>query len=131
MEPTPSTPSRTILRILPAVAWAGVIFAGSSIPGSRIPGRFGNAAHFVEYAVFGALVLLAMARPGRLYDRSMWIALAICALYAFSDEFHQAFVPLRTPDPLDWTLDVMGSSVGIAAWVAGSARAATRRPSKR
>jgi hypothetical protein len=38
-------------------------------------------------------------------------------------------LPQRTPDPLDWTLDVIGASVGIGVALLYSARAAKRRPS--
>lgn len=98
---------------LAAAAWAGVIYAGSSIPGSQIPGRFSVLGHLVEYAIFGLLLALALRVEPR--TAAMLVALAICAAYAASDEFHQAFVPMRTPDPLDWTVDVFASSIGIAA----------------
>lgn len=114
------------LRFAPAIAWAGVIFAGSSLPGSSVPSRFSELGHFGEYSILGALVVLALLAPRGLPGRAMWIALAACALYAFSDELHQAFVPGRVPDVLDWTLDVVGSSTGIAlaGWLAARRAAA-------
>jgi VanZ family protein len=110
---TESTRERA-LGWAPAVTWMGVIFAMSSISGSRLPGGYSFQGHLAEYAILGALVMRALrARidPGRL----ALTALALCAIYACSDEVHQAFVPLRTPDPLDWTTDVVGAAVGICA----------------
>jgi VanZ family protein len=100
------------------------------VPGSQIPGRFANPGHLLEYAVLGGLVVFALWR-GLPADagRIAWTAIALCALYAVSDEFHQAFVPMRTPDPLDWAIDVLGASMGLAAVLLASARAAKRRPS--
>jgi VanZ family protein len=128
---TPRDPaSRRRLRWLPVLAWAAVIFAGSAVPGSSVPGRFGTIGHAVEYAVLGGLLVFALWRGlSEGAGRVAWTALALCALYAVSDEFHQAFVPQRTPDPLDWTIDVLGASVGIAVVLLRSARAAKRRPS--
>ena len=103
--------------------WAAVIFAGSSVPGSNIPGRFSVAGHFVEYAVLGALAFAA-TRGRPLPARVALMVLATCSLYAVSDELHQAFVPLRMPDPADWAVDTIGAAVGIsAAIVLGRMRA--------
>lgn len=98
--------------------WAGVIFAGSSIPGSNIPGGYSLYGHLGEYCILGGLTALAV---GGRRSRAVTIALLLCALYAASDEFHQAFVPMRVPDPLDWLADVTGAAVGaisLAWWAA-------------
>ena len=101
-------------RAAPALAWACLIFAGSSVPGTGIPGGFSVQGHLVEYAVFGALVLHALIPHGPT-RRAAYVALAVCAVYAVTDEVHQSFVPGRMPDPADWALDAIGSSIGIAA----------------
>lgn len=130
-RPPRDTPApHRVLRWLPGVLWAGVIFAGSSLPGSQIPGRFAELGHLFEYAILGGLLVFALWR-GLPADagRVAWVAITLCALYGFTDEFHQAFVPMRTPDPLDWATDVLGASVGLAVVLHASARAAKRRPS--
>jgi VanZ family protein len=107
--------------------WAGVIFVGSSIPGSAIPGGYSVYGHLAEYGILGALVTMALgshADPVRI----ACIALGLCAAYAISDEAHQAFVPLRTPDPLDWTTDVVGAAVGICAMILARRARARRHP---
>lgn len=116
-------------RFLPALLWAAVIFAGSSVPGTNIPGGYSVYGHLGEYAVLGALVAFACR------DRGLWravgIALLVCALYGASDEFHQAFVPYRTPDPLDWLTDVIGAGIGVGIWaVASRIRACARTRSR-
>jgi len=91
---------------------------GSSVPGSSIPGGYSLYGHLGEYFVLGALTALAV---GGKRSTAVAIALLLCALYAASDEFHQAFVPMRVPDPLDWLADVTGATVGaisLALWAA-------------
>lgn len=95
------------------VVWAAIIFAGSAMPGSNVPGRFGYLAHFVEYGVFGALLLLGLGRRNDPLGRAI-LAIALASAYAVTDEVHQAFVPGRATDPLDWLADTMGALVAVA-----------------
>ena len=104
----------------PAVAWAtasaawmAVIFGLSSLPGSAIPvGRFGSLGHFVLYAALGGLYFLTL-RPVMATPRARVVAVVFASLYGLSDEFHQAFVPGRVPDPADWLVDTAGAVVGV------------------
>ena len=104
-----------------------MIFVGSSIPGSGVPSGFGSVAHYVEYAVFGALLRLLLATtPG--HPEPMLSATAVASAYGVTDEVHQAFVPMRTPDPADWIVDTLGALSGAwLATVALRARARGRR----
>ncbi len=62
-----------------------------------------KSAHFTEYGIlFWLLIRGPMA--GRPH-----LALAICALYAFSDEAHQIFVPGRTASLSDVGIDFGGA----------------------
>jgi peptidoglycan/LPS O-acetylase OafA/YrhL len=123
---TGSTRDRA-LRWAPVVAWAGVIFAMSSIPGSNLPGGYSFQGHLAEYTVLGALVMLALRhQPRRL--ALVLVALAACSLYGVTDELHQAFVPGRTPDVLDWATDTLGAALGVGvtvAWLAWRTRGRT------
>jgi VanZ family protein len=106
--------TRRYLRWLPAAAWAAVIFAGSSLPGTVIPGRFSVWGHLGEYLVLGALTAWALRRDDW---GTVLLVIGLCALYGASDEFHQAFVPYRTPDVLDWLNDIAGAALGVAAYL--------------
>ena len=117
---------RAGLRWSAVALWAAVIFAMSSLHGSQVPGRFGDEAHVAEYAVLGGLVVFALL--AHMYVRpAAWIALAGNWVYAVSDEWHQAFVPGRVPDPLDWTRDAVGAGIGIALALLGLWWLARRR----
>lgn len=112
--------SQALLRWLPPVIWAGVIFAFSAQPGSAIPGRYAELAHLAAYAILGGLLVAALL-PERETGWAVAVAVLIASLYGVTDEFHQAFVPLRTPDVMDWALDTIGALLGALA-VAALAR---------
>jgi len=96
---------------LPVVAWAGVIFAISSIP--NLGTGLGvwdlvlrKLAHATEYAVLGLLLARAVA---------LVPAFALGVLYAASDELHQHFVAGREGAPHDVAIDAFGVLVGLWA----------------
>jgi VanZ family protein len=94
-------------------AWAGLIFALSSVPdlGTGLGGWdlvLRKLAHAAEFAVLGALLVRATDRAG--------LAFALGALYGASDELHQAFVPGRMGSPLDVAIDVVGVACGVLLW---------------
>jgi hypothetical protein len=109
----------------PVVLQMVVIFGASSIPdlGGLPGGMSDKSGHGIGYAILGALLLRALAR-GRLSGVTWTRAAAavlLAALYGVSDEYHQSFVPGRSPD----RLDVLADSIGAAAAVVlgGLARA--------
>lgn len=72
-----------------------------------------KCAHFTEYFILSLLLLRAIRGENRGL-RLAWalLAIAIVACYASLDEFHQSFVPGRTPAVTDVMIDTSG---GIAA----------------
>ena len=73
-----------------------------------------KAAHFCVYTVFGGLLCFAslgFAATSRMHTLR---SLGIGALYAASDEWHQALVPGRGPAVSDVLLDSIGVLCGIA-----------------
>ena len=92
----------------------GVIFRVSAIPGSDLPGRFSSLGHLGVYAVLGALTFVAL-QPNRRADEAVILAVFLAALYGITDEYHQSFVPMRTPDVADWGVDTLGAFVGALA----------------
>jgi VanZ family protein len=74
-----------------------------------------KTGHFTEYFILG-LLLLRGIRGERRGIRLAWALVAICIvfLYASLDEFHQSFVPGRTPAFRDVIIDTSG---GTAAQV--------------
>ena len=102
-----------VSRWLPVVAWAGVIFAFSSVPSlSTHLGTWDlllrKLAHMAEYAVLALLLLRATGSYA-------W-ALAATVGYACTDELHQTFVRGRHGSPVDVAIDAVGALAGLALW---------------
>ena len=72
--------------------------------------------HFFEYAILSALLWRALRATLRssFNVRPAAVALVISALFAASDEFHQSFVPSRTPSGNDVLIDICGAGVAVA-----------------
>lgn len=66
-------------------------------------------AHFTEYAILGFLA----ARAFRNKRRWFWICLALVAVNALLDEYHQTFVPSRTPSIYDSMIDTAGGLTAL------------------
>jgi VanZ family protein len=101
---------RDIRAWIAVVLWAAVIFVLSAQPDlSTGLGTWDlvlrKAAHVAEYAVLGALLVRAVARPPA--------ALAMGVAYAVTDEIHQHFVRGRHASPLDVAIDGLGIALGI------------------
>jgi len=92
------------------LAWAGLIFALSSIPdlGTGLGGwdlGLRKVAHAAEFAVLGFWLLRATGRVD--------LALGLGIAYAVSDEIHQHFVSGRQGEPLDVAIDAVGVAIGV------------------
>ncbi len=109
---------------LPVLLWMAIIFALSSMPKTMVPNiripYADKAAHFFEFLILGALLIRAFLHY---FHNSLWRAMipaiVIAFLYAFSDEFHQSFVPGRTADIFDLMVDVTASVIGTAIYKRG------------
>jgi VanZ family protein len=119
--PRPAHALRPLLSgWLPAVAWAGLIFAFSAQPNLRFVPDEGldflvrKAGHI---AVFGILALLLWrAVAGTTAWRRPWAwALALTVLYAVTDELHQGGVTGRHPSAVDVGIDAAGALIAVVA----------------
>ena len=114
---------------LPVVVWMGVIFAGSSISkvqqvgDETLDGLAHRAAHLLEFAVLGALLLRATSKGGPVSKREIIITLIVIGLYGVSDEFHQRFTPGRSSDGSTVLFDMAGGVIGVWVWQRWARRA--------
>lgn len=78
--------------------------------------------HFIGYALLGGLALRGFAGGtwSGVAARSGWMAVAFSSAYGLSDEFHQSFVPGRSPSVSDWIVDTVGAGAAVVllSWVA-------------
>jgi VanZ family protein len=109
-----------------------VIFAFSSIPNLTATPLdvTDHTGHFIGYALLGALVLRAVAGGRRrgVTPRTAAIAWGLSAAYGMSDEWHQGFVPGRSPALDDWIADALGAAVSVLCILAA---VRLRRPGNR
>lgn len=95
-----------------AVLWASLTFWLSASPDAQ------GAESFLDFTPpwdklyhagnFGVLAALLYPATGR-----AWLAVLIASLYGVSDEVHQAFVPGRSADALDWLADTVGALAAV------------------
>lgn len=69
-----------------------------------------KAGHFTEYAVLAFLARRAFITSSRTIFQRYWfqLALLLIVIYALLDEFHQSFVPSRSPSIYDSAIDIVG-----------------------
>ena len=124
----------TVLRLVPMLAVMGTIFILSGTPGDRLslsvlPG-IDKLAHMVAYGILALTTLFAFSEERRRNHRKMVILLTVvfCVAYGISDEFHQAFVPGRSPSILDIVADCAGAVTATVFYVMWRDRRGTLLP---
>lgn len=111
------------LSLLSALAWMALLFYLSHQPTLDTPSLFegqDKMFHGGAYAVLGVLLLGAQRLSAGGYDwRQVATSALIASLYGISDELHQAFVPGRSSDVLDWAADTIGALLAtlLVAWL--------------
>lgn len=72
-------------------------------------------AHFTEYAILGFLAARAFRTSPRDSIARRWflISVSLIVVYALIDEFHQSFVPSRTPSVVDSLIDIAGGLTAL------------------
>lgn len=108
-------------RWIPSVLWMAVIFYLSSRTGSDLQGMFAfldsfNFGHLIAYFILSLLFYWALqAHPGKRKIDIRLISVGLSFLYGLTDEWHQSFVPSRSPDPMDILNDVIGATFAMMA----------------
>lgn len=102
----------------PAAVWAAVLFSLSAIPNTGtgpdlpLPDKL---VHGLSYAVFGTTLGFGRSRAAAPVRHA--VLLVVGAAYGLTDEWHQMYVPGRTPEVADWVADVCGLLVGYGTTV--------------
>jgi VanZ family protein len=110
---------RRLTAWLPPLVYMAVIFAVSAQPNPlpEVTARVSDKVlHLVEYSGLAALLVRALTREGWGWRDAMLAAIVMTSLYGASDEYHQAFVPNRSPAVSDWVADSLGALVGASVF---------------
>ncbi|MGC8876262.1 VanZ family protein [Thermus sp.] len=89
-----------------ALLWMGALWwlSDRPAPGAGLPHPWDKLAHFLAYALLGALWRRGLSRFA--------LAFLLSALYGVVDEWHQSFVPGREAFGLDLVADFLGAYLG-------------------
>ncbi|WP_159887631.1 VanZ family protein [Paenibacillus puerhi] len=113
-----------VLRWLPSILWMAAIFYFSSRTGDDLGGWLDGIrmyvpwmegfdwGHFISYFLL-ALAYLWGLRPRRIVWTTKALVIVLCVLYGITDEYHQVFVPGRTPDIADIRNDGIGALLAM------------------
>ncbi|MHB8655398.1 MAG: VanZ family protein [Terriglobia bacterium] len=76
---------------------------------------FRKLAHLTEYAIFGLFLYHGFLNSNRTEwrIRTAAISVLVAGIYSLTDEFHQIFVPGRTPSIIDCGIDTTGAALGM------------------
>ena len=143
----PSSLKPLLSRWLPVFLWAAVIFILSNNPdpyghipkglyhwlwwtklfGQSLFFYLGGLAHILEYTILSFLLARALLWRGDFTRGQLFTVFFLAMLYAFSDEFHQFFTPVRASQGVDLLLDALGAALGLGAYVLYLRRAEVKR----
>ena len=107
---------RTSRFIVPALHWLFPGISDSAV--ERVQYTIRKGGHVTEYAILALLLWRALRQP-RQEDPRPWswrtavAAVALAALYACTDEYHQSFVSSRYASVLDVGIDTLGAAAGM------------------
>lgn len=98
----------------------GVIFILSHTPGNALPHAVNGVdklVHILMYTTLGIAALWAVRRRFRQSAQvTTLLVILFCVLYGISDEFHQYFIPGRTPSFFDLLADFTGGVLAVTLW---------------
>lgn len=99
---------------IPVVCWCGLIFFLSSQP--HLPGPEDKTWDFLlkklgHICAYGMLYFWVFRAFESSTKHRVIKSFVFCILYACSDEYHQSFVPGRTPMVRDVGIDIIGMSI--------------------
>jgi len=116
----------------PVVALMAAIFLASSSSNPPAPAAVSDKVlHMAAYAALAVLVFRAVSGglPARLTRATVLATLLITIGYGVTDEVHQMFVPLRSPELYDLFADAAGAAAGlIACWAWAIIEIPDRKP---
>jgi VanZ family protein len=108
----------------PPILWLVLIYGLSSIskfPTLKTPIGFDKIVHAVLWFVLCAFTRRAFFFQERyqwLKAHALLVAFLFAVIYGASDEFHQQFVPSRTPDVYDAVADTVGALLFVVIfWI--------------
>ena len=110
---------RKRLVYLPLIIYWIILLIATSIPTDDFPRVLmtvgDKVKHFAAYFILGGYLTIAFLVQERfplLRKYFIFAAILAATIYGLIDEIHQAFIPGRFYELLDWVADILGATVG-------------------
>jgi VanZ family protein len=116
-------PKIALLAIVFLALYWLLLFVGTHLPLSLDPIRTrpntndDKVAHVLAFAGLAFLLCTTGAIDGRFRGRLVPNVLLICVAYAVADEWSQQFIPGRESTFKDWIADMLGTGIGLSAFL--------------
>jgi len=109
--------NKRYISIILTIAFAVEIFLVSSIPGSKTTDIHSPLIpiiyHFTVFFLLNFFLFFSIKGKNKISSSYIIAALILSLIYSISDEFHQSFVPMRSPDLNDILTDSIGLSISV------------------
>ena len=100
----------------------GAIFFLSHQPGDQLKlPLFVGADKLLHATAYGTLTITSIFALPKTFKKAFplpttFLVVFICLLYGVTDEYHQSFIPGRSPDIFDVVADTVGAMIVSAIW---------------
>lgn len=122
-------------RIFPPIAWICLSFYLSHQPTLPYPGDLdakiiSTMGHVGVFGVLAVLIWWALGLADLVLGRRAGLSILLTLGYGLLDEWHQSFVPGRTPDVRDIIADTAGATLAmiVVTWLARRQRERQESP---
>lgn len=109
-----------MIAFVPVLSVMATIFLLSHTPGEQLPHSvegWDKILHTIAYTGLGLAALFALRRNFIRRPRlTSLLVVLFCLCYGISDEFHQSFIPGRSPSLADIAADVTGGLLAVFCW---------------
>ncbi|MDR2584183.1 MAG: VanZ family protein [Fibromonadaceae bacterium] len=113
---------KNVLRKIPAILVMAALFTLSTLPGNdpilNSVHLSDKIEHFIAYFVLGITFCIWIPSKNW-FARPVFygvLVIVLCTLFGISDEYHQTFVPERSGDLYDLTVDFVASVSAVFAY---------------
>lgn len=89
------------------------IFPDTQLNGNALHHDIRKLTHFFIYMILGILTFSAFMQNRQSVYVNMMMTMAICVIFAISDEIHQLFIPGRSGEVRDVLIDSSGAFLGV------------------
>ncbi len=106
-----------LINLIILTSYCSLIFYLSSRSSLPTPLLFPHQDKLMHMGAYFIMAILAWRLFKDFFNfyAALLISFCFCSLYGISDEWHQAYVPGREADLLDWLADSLGAAIALVS----------------